>query len=1727
MKKMFYLVFFLMGITFSVFAQGTIVLADYEPGSSYPDRTFAWNGANLTTGFANPLKAGINTSDGVAEFHITSQWSDAVYMNNFDESISLALRPIVKLKIYSASQVGKSINLQVTDINGFSQNISQTLSGTVNSAWEEVTFDFSNIAKSTSISFIKELTIKIDYGNAPPSPDTDNKYYLDDISFNGPAISMSESDIMTLYNESFSGNPWWGTPAENTLNFFRSAQWGGSALTASASFYNGSELLRMEMVDGSIAVAELFPSSVRTDYSFLNIKDIDISGLGNFTLQYSLRWKGTPTSFTESPTIEYSVDGGSWVSAGTSSTLPVATNVWTPLEYSLSLATGSVMKIRINNYTSANFLIDEIVLKGNPVFVSDITVSTPGNVSKILTKNGTLQISAEVLPTNANQKVLWTVIPGTGNATISNTGLLTSVSNGTVQVKARALDVWGSVTDTKDITISAADSIEFTADASEITSISATVNTDVAFYPIDVTQSVTYTSGNSEVATIDASGDISPVSNGNLWFYATSEGGIHKDSLYLVVDIQLDSIVFTADSYEIITIGGEVNSHVAFHPLMAAQNVNYTSGDTEVATISASGLIKAVSNGDIWIYAVSEDGTRKDSLNLVVNIPYGSIDFNADSYEINSLDTEVATDITFYPSISAQNLVFTSGDSGIAAINESGVITPVTNGEVWLYAETEDGIHHDSINMVVDIPVESIDFTADAYEITTIGATVNTQVAFTPYFTVQGVTYTSGNQDIATIDVSGVISPVANGEVWLYAETEDETQSDSVLMDVNIPTLSIDFTAAASVITSMGTVVNTQVSFTPSMATREMIYTSGNPYVAVINESGVISPVANGKVRLYAETIDGNHIDSIDMVVSIGITSIDFVTYKVGITSFDEKLSTIVNFNPAFMSTEIIYSSGNPEIATIDESGIISPVSNGDVWLYATTEDGYHYDRVFIVVDVPTDSIDFTAEANEIRTINGTVNTHTTFYPNGAVQKMDYISGDQAIATIDDSGVIKAVSNGEVWLYATTEDGSLRDSSKIVVNIPENVLLIADYEPNSLLPDRTTAWNNSNLNIDFENPLKEGENISDGVAAFHITSQYGDAVVLNNFEESISLAQHPIVMLKILSDSAVAKTINLEVTDINGFTQNINQTLSQNVNTKWELVTFDFSEIVKNSPISFINSITIKIDYGTLASGNNIHNKYYLDDILFSGRPVDLAESDILTLFTESFSGNPWWMSMPREKAIADFRTASWGGSALTANAKYYNATDSLKMEMVDWAIGVPEFYPSTVRPTLSSLLVKDINISGFANFSLKYDLRWKDMPVLFTQVPTLEYSVDGSDWTTLETTSTLPDGVGVWKTLSYQINSVSGSTLTLRITNNASANLFVDEIILKGNPLFVSNIAVSTEGDNYEITTPQGTLQMLANVLPADANQNVLWSVISETGSATISVDGVLKAVSDGTVLVKARALDANGTISGTREITISNQMNAVESMDFTADASEIASMVGKINTQVTFSSGATGQNVIYTSNNSGIATINESGVISPVTNGEVWVFAELEDGSLKDSLSILVNISVESIDFTADASEITSLEDVVNTHVVFTPGFTSETVIYTSGDTGIATINASGVISPVANGEVWLYAETADGNHIDSLSIVVNTTVTDVNLAGHEVNCKIYPNPANDYITISSSLSIKTVRIYNLASQIVRIIEVNSVSKLLNVNELHSGIYMLLIETERGSLVKKLVKR
>lgn len=90
-----------------------------------------------------------------------------------------------------------------------------------------------------------------------------------------------------------------------------------------------------------------------------------------------------------------------------------------------------------------------------------------------------------------------------------------------------------------------------------------------------------------------------------------------------------------------------------------------------------------------------------------------------------------------------------------------------------------------------------------------------------------------------------------------------------------------------------------------------------------------------------------------------------------------------------------------------------------------------------------------------------------------------------------------------------------------------------------------------------------------------------------------------------------------------------------------------------------------------------------------------------------------------------------------------------------------------------------------------------------------------------------------------------------------------------------VSSVGVSNQGNN-KITEKNGTLQLTASVMPEDATtKDVTWSIVAGADKATLNQSGLLSAVADGSVTVRATSV-ADESIYGECTIQISGQQSA-----------------------------------------------------------------------------------------------------------------------------------------------------------------------------------------------------------------------------------------------------------
>ncbi len=192
-----------------------------------------------------------------------------------------------------------------------------------------------------------------------------------------------------------------------------------------------------------------------------------------------------------------------------------------------------------------------------------------------------------------------------------------------------------------------------------------------------------------------------------------------------------------------------------------------------------------------------------------------------------------------------------------------------------------------------------------------------------------------------------------------------------------------------------------------------------------------------------------------------------------------------------------------------------------------------------------------------------------------------------------------------------------------------------------------------------------------------------------------------------------------------------------------------------------------------------------------------------------------------------------------------------------------------------SKLITPQLDLSGASSASLHFFYSLNDAGGgTVNQLKIYYKNSAGGDWTEVEHyTSEV-----MWAEITLDLPELSADYYIAfeGIDNAFNDGVQLDDITITKETatiILVTAINITGEGSITEITELGGTLQMEAAILPEDATNNlVTWSISAGDTYASISTEGLLTAIADGTVTVRATANDGS-EVFGETDIEISNQ--------------------------------------------------------------------------------------------------------------------------------------------------------------------------------------------------------------------------------------------------------------
>lgn len=148
-----------------------------------------------------------------------------------------------------------------------------------------------------------------------------------------------------------------------------------------------------------------------------------------------------------------------------------------------------------------------------------------------------------------------------------------------------------------------------------------------------------------------------------------------------------------------------------------------------------------------------------------------------------------------------------------------------------------------------------------------------------------------------------------------------------------------------------------------------------------------------------------------------------------------------------------------------------------------------------------------------------------------------------------------------------------------------------------------------------------------------------------------------------------------------------------------------------------------------------------------------------------------------------------------------------------------------------------------------------------------------------------------------------------------------------------------------------------------------------------------------------------------------------------------------------------ATNKDITWSSDNSSVATVSGSGLVTAVAPGTAHIIATAADGSgKKASCNVTVEskaVPVTSITVAADAAEIWEGDKTAVKATVSPDGATDKSVSWSSDNTAVATVDASGNVTGVKGGTATITATANDGSGVKgSCKITVKGLVKTITL-------------------------------------------------------------------------------
>jgi uncharacterized protein YjdB len=260
------------------------------------------------------------------------------------------------------------------------------------------------------------------------------------------------------------------------------------------------------------------------------------------------------------------------------------------------------------------------------------------------------------------------------------------------------------------------------------------------------------------------------------------------------------------------------------------KNVTWTSSNTAVATVSATGVVRAVGIGNAIITATSaQDPTKKASVSVSVTsakISVSSVTLNLKTAKLTPNQSIQLTATVNPDNATNKKIVWGSSNTKVASVDANGKLTARALGTATITAASEaDRTKKVTVSVSVTSAKVSVSSVTLNLKTTTLAPKQTLQLSATlkpTNATNKKVSWSSSNSAIASVDAKGKVTAKANGTTTITATSADDGTKKAAVK-VTVALKSASATPSATSTTSSSTTSSTSSSTSSSATSKPSI----------------------------------------------------------------------------------------------------------------------------------------------------------------------------------------------------------------------------------------------------------------------------------------------------------------------------------------------------------------------------------------------------------------------------------------------------------------------------------------------------------------------------------------------------------------------------------------------------------------------------------------------------------------------------------------------------------------------------------------------------------------------------------------------------------------------------------------------------------------------------------------------------------------------------------------